>query len=85
MFGVVLYLSQAVTRHGNAEMAAVNRDLIDAAIDQGGTFYLPYQLNYSRAQLRAAYPNIGEFFDMKRQYDPSLRFMNQFYEKYADT
>jgi FAD/FMN-containing dehydrogenase len=85
MFGVVLYLSQAVTRHGNAEMAAVNRDLIDAAIDHGGTFYLPYQLNYSRAQLSAAYPNIGEFFDMKRQYDPSLRFMNQFYEKYADT
>ena len=84
MFAVVLYLNQEVSRAGNEKMAQVTRQLIDAAADHGGTFYLPYQLHYSRAQLERAYPEIDSFFALKRKYDPTLTFMNHWYDRYAD-
>ena len=84
MFSVVLYLNQKVSSAGNEKMARVTRQLIDAAADHGGTFYLPYQLHYSRAQLERAYPEIDSFFALKREYDPTLTFMNQWYDRYAD-
>jgi FAD/FMN-containing dehydrogenase len=84
MFSVVLYLNQEVSPAGNERMAQVTRQLIDAAADHGGTFYLPYQLHYSRAQLERAYPEIDSFFALKRKYDPTLTFMNHWYDRYAD-
>jgi FAD/FMN-containing dehydrogenase len=84
MFSVVLYLNQEVSPAGNEKMARVTGQLIDAAADHGGTFYLPYQLHYTRAQLERAYPEIDSFFALKRKYDPTLTFMNHWYERYAD-
>ena len=49
----------------------------------GGTFYLPYQLFYSKKQLARAYPNIDAFFALKMKYDPIGLFSNRFYEKYG--
>ena len=84
MFSVVLYLNQEVSPAGNEKMARVTGQLIDAAADHGGTFYLPYQLHYTRAQLERAYPEIDSFFALKRKYDPALTFMNHWYDRYAD-
>lgn len=84
MFSVVLYLNQKVSPAGNEKMAQVTRQLIDTAADHGGTFYLPYQLHYSPAQLERAYPEIGSFFALKRTYDPTLTFMNHWYDRYAE-
>jgi FAD/FMN-containing dehydrogenase len=83
MFAVVLYLNQPTTAAGNESMRSLTSDLIDLAIAQGGTFFLPYQLHYSPEQLRASYPMIDEFFAAKRQYDPQELFTNSFYEKYG--
>ncbi len=80
---VVLYLSQEVNTQGNRDMAEVNWALIDSALQHGGTFYLPYQQHYTRAQLQAGYPMVEEFFALKRRYDPDLLFMNSFYSRYA--
>lgn len=57
--------------------------LVAQALDNGGTFYLPYQQHYTRGDLARAYPRIDEFFALKRRYDPELRFMNNLYRLYA--
>ena len=58
-------------------------DLIDLALGLDGTYYLPYQLFYSKEQLRKAYPRVDKFFAAKRIYDPEELFTNKFYEKYG--
>jgi FAD/FMN-containing dehydrogenase len=80
---VVLYLSQQVTYPANRDMAELTRQLVASALDHGGTFYLPYQQHYSRADLQRAYPALEEFFALKRARDPDLLFMNSLYARYA--
>jgi hypothetical protein len=82
-FSLVLYLSQETTDAGNADMAHLTRTLIAAALDHGGTFYLPYQQHYTRDQVAQAYPGIDDFFATKRRYDPALLFQNNFFARYA--
>jgi hypothetical protein len=68
---------------GNAAMATLTRDLIDLSIQQGGRFFLPYQLHYSTDQLEQSYPEIRGFFEAKRRYDPDLLLTNTLYERYG--
>lgn len=82
-YSVVLYLSQQVSVDGNRDLAGLTRTLVAAALNQGGTFYLPYQQHYTREDLARAYPRIDEFFVLKRRYDPAALFMNGFYRRYA--
>jgi len=82
-FAVVLYLNQRTDAEGTARMARLTGSLIDLCAEQGGRFFLPYQLHYSAAQLRRAYPEADAFFAAKREYDPERLFTNRFYEKYA--
>ena len=65
------------------EMEKLTRDLIDLTLKYKGTFFLPYQLYFTKEQLQKAYPNIDAFFALKKKYDPTLLFMNSFYAKYA--
>ena len=81
---VVLYLSQQVDEAGNRDMKALTRELVAIALDHGGTFYLPYQQHYTRAELERGYPGIDSFFALKRARDPGLMFMNSLYSRYAD-
>lgn len=83
MFAIVLYLNQRVTASALHAMEQLTRDLIDMVISLGGTFFLPYQLYFTKDQLAQAYPNVDEFFALKKLYDPALLFMNNFYAKYA--
>jgi hypothetical protein len=83
MFAIVLYLNQSTDNAGNAAMAALTGDLIDLTIEQGGRFFLPYQLHYTDGQLQLAYPEIRAFFEKKKQYDPELLLTNTFYERYS--
>lgn len=80
---VVLYLSQNISADGNADMAALTHDLLVAALQHGGTFYLPYQQHYSREQVAQAYPMLEQFFALKEKHDPKRRFRNSFYNRYA--
>ena len=83
MFAVVLYLNQTTDAAGHAGMRALTGELIDLAAALGGTFFLPYQLHYTAAQLQRSYPGLTEFFAAKRQLDPSGLLTNTFYETYA--
>jgi FAD/FMN-containing dehydrogenase len=82
-FSVVLYLNQKTDAEGSRRMAALTSDLIDLASANGGRFFLPYQLHYTPAQLKRAYPEIGAFFAAKKQWDPGGLFSNTWYERYA--
>lgn len=83
VFGFVLYFNVKFNERDNEILRKTTVDLIDVAEKAGGTFYLPYQLFYSKEQLARAYPNIGAFFALKTKYDPIGLFTNRFYEKYG--
>ncbi|MEI9849819.1 MAG: hypothetical protein WDN24_01930 [Sphingomonas sp.] len=82
-FSVVLYLSQATDKAGNAAMAKLTSDLIDLAARHGGRFFLPYQPPLHAAQLERSYPEIRAFFAAKKRWDPEERFSNGWYARYA--
>ena len=83
MFAFVLYFNVRFTDRDNHILEKTTSDLIDVAHGAGGTYYLPYQLFYSREQLGKCYPEIDDFFEAKRRYDPIGLFSNKFYEKYG--
>jgi hypothetical protein len=68
-----------------AHAERVTQQLVDAAIQYGGTYYLTYQLYPTPEQLHRAYPRASYAFERKRFYDPAETFMNQFYKKYGHT
>jgi FAD/FMN-containing dehydrogenase len=83
MFAYVLYFNQKFNEREGQILQKTTTDLIDLALGLDGTYYLPYQLFYSKEQLRKAYPRVDEFFAAKRTYDPDELFTNKFYEKYG--
>lgn len=83
MVALVFLFHQARTAEADAAMEPVTRRLIDAALAQGGRYYLPYRLHATKEQFLAAYPQAARFFDLKRKYDPGETFQNQFYLTYG--
>jgi len=83
MLGLVLYFNVKFNEKDNETIRKTTSDLIDVAQSVGGTYYLPYQLFYSREQLQRSYPEIDDFFAGKKKYDSIGLFTNRFYEKYG--
>lgn len=82
VWGLVMLFTQERTPTGDAQMRALTRRLVDAVLEVGGTYYLPYRLHASRAQFLRAYPMAKEFFALKRKYDPHEIFSNGWYQMY---
>lgn len=80
----VLYFNQKLTEEDSLKLKDATVKLIDLSTTLGGTYYLPYQLYYTPEQLRAAYPEVDDFFTKKRKYDPDGLFTNKWYEKYGN-
>lgn len=78
-FAFVLLFSQSATPEGESSMRELTRELIDLAVQLGGSFYLPYRLHYSLTQFHAAYPRANEFLAVKKRYDPEDFFSSWFY------
>ena len=64
-------------------MASMTTELIEASLENGGRYYLPYRLHATIDQFRRAYPDHERFFDLKRRHDPQELFQNVFYQKYG--
>ena len=58
------------------------RELIEAAIALGGTYYLPYQAHATPAQFHRAYPRARELFALKRRLDPDYRLRHVLWNSY---
>lgn len=81
---VVLYINQKRSADGIQQAQRWTRELVDAAHQYGGTFYLVYQRYPSASQLGLVYPRFEAFLERKRFYDQDELFMNGFYRHYAD-
>jgi FAD/FMN-containing dehydrogenase len=82
VLGLVMLFSQARSRAADERTASMTRALVDAALDHGGRYYLPYRPHATRAQLRRAYPSADAWASAKLSSDPRLRFRNRFWDRY---
>jgi len=58
------------------------RELIDLALQQGGRYYLPYQLHATREQFARAYPEADRLREVKQAIDPAGKFSNELWRNY---
>ncbi|QDT40303.1 putative oxidoreductase ORF5 in fasciation locus [Gimesia alba] len=84
MFAFVMLFYQPRTEGGDRKMEVMSVDLIEAALQADGRYYLPYRLHATPQQFHRAYPQAKQFFTLKRDYDPQELFQNQFYQKYGN-
>ncbi len=83
LFAFVLLFYQPRTEDGDRKMEALSKELIEAALQAEGRYYLPYRLHATPEQFHRAYPQAKPFFELKKTYDPQELFQNQFYRKYG--
>ncbi len=82
VFGFVILFNQKKTNKQEAEMKKLTNLLVDIALKNNGTYYLPYRLHIDKDKMRKSYPNADRFFQLKLKYDPTELFNNKFYEHY---
>lgn len=82
VFSFVLYYWQRVGVDDREAVGVWTRELINAALLLGGTYYLPYQLHATQEQFSRAYPNARRLLALKAQVDPEGRFRNKLWDKY---
>ena len=85
VFAIIQMSNVGLSAGAQAHAEAVTRELVEAALEHGGTYYLTYQLYPTPEQLHRAYPNAGHAFERKRFYDPNEMFTSRFYERYGHT
>lgn len=81
-FAFVLYYKQRVNESDKLSVAVWTRELMKAAINCGGTYYLPYQTHASKDIFEKAFPNYQKLFDLKKKIDPSFKFRNVIWDNY---
>ncbi|MDR3501707.1 MAG: FAD-binding oxidoreductase [Legionella sp.] len=82
VFSFVIYYKQGVTESDKINVKKWTSALIDAALEEGGTYYLPYQIIASNAQFLKAYPHVVDFFGLKNNVDPDYKFRNKLFDQY---
>jgi len=78
----VLLFSQEMTARAEADMARMTREMIDAVLAIGGSYYLPYRPHATVDQFRRCYARAADFIALKRQVDPGLRLRNALWDNY---
>jgi hypothetical protein len=82
VFAFVIYYKQGTSASAQTEVGVWTRELLDAALNVGGSYYLPYQLHATETQFLRAYPRASEFFALKRRLDPTDKFTNGLWNAY---
>ena len=82
VFAFVIYYKQGTDEAAQEAVAVWSRELIDAALSAGGSYYLPYQLHATEDQFRRAYPRAAEFLALKQRVDATHKFRNRLIDKY---
>ena len=84
VFAFVLYYKQGTAAADRREVRTWTRELIDTALKEGGTYYLPYQIVATKEQFHAAYPNARRLFRLKQRVDPLYKFRNHLWDAYYE-
>jgi len=82
VFAFVIWYKQKTDAVEKGKVAVWTRELIEAAIKNGGSYYLPYQSHATKSQFLKAYPNAGKLMDLKRKMDPTYKFRNVIWDTY---
>ena len=82
VFAFVLYYKQRTTGRARRHAESWTRELIDAALEHGGRYYLPYRLHATPSQFARAYPECAAFRRLKARLDPHGKFRNMLWDKY---
>ena len=82
VFSFVLYYKQGVDPAAQRAVGEWTRELIEAALQHEGRYYLPYQLHATREQFERAYPEVVKLRQLKLRVDPQGRFSNSLWQKY---
>jgi SAM-dependent methyltransferase len=82
VFAFVLYYKQGVEPYDRARVGVWTRELVDAVLALGGTYFLPYQVHPTADQFNRAFPRAKELFALKRKVDPQFRFRNVLWDTY---
>ena len=85
VFAFVLYYRQGTDGAARRAAGQWTRELVEAALNAGGRYYLPYQPAATREQFLRAYPRSAEFFALKRRVDPTNKFTNTLWDLYQPT
>ncbi|PTQ89838.1 FAD-binding protein [Agitococcus lubricus] len=83
VFALVLYYQQETNAAEKTAVGIWTRELIEAALSEGGSYYLPYQTHATMSQFQRAYPQADNFFAIKQKVDPSHKFTNKLWDKYG--
>jgi FAD/FMN-containing dehydrogenase len=81
---VIFNLHTEHTPEGIEHTSGAFRRLIDIAIERGGTYYLTYHRWATREQVEACYPQLRQFLELKREYDPEELFQSDWYRHYCN-
>ncbi len=82
VFAFVIYYKQGTDAAARELVGQWTRELIDAALASGGSYYLPYQPHATDEQFLRAYPRAPEFFALKQRLDPGNKFRNRLWDRY---
>ena len=75
-------LGSGASLGGAVRAVQLARDLIDVAIEHGGSFPIATTSQATRAQAEACYPRLKAFLAEKRRLDPTERITNPWYSRY---
>lgn len=82
VFAFVMYHKQRTRENARERVAIWTRELIDAVLECGGSWYLPYQPHATPEQFHRGYPRARTLFALKRRLDPGYRWRNVLWDKY---
>lgn len=80
----VLLFSQEMTARAEADMARMTREMIDAVLAIGGSYYLPYRPHATVEQFLRCYPRNLDFLKVKLKADPKMLLRNALWDNYLD-
>ena len=83
MVAFVLLFNQPLAPGADATLEAATREIVEATLAVGGSYYLPYRLHATADQFHRAYPDSNRFFAGKSRFDPSGLFQNGFSQRYG--
>ena len=76
VFSFVVSYQQGRDEESIKQVDRWSNELNQAAIESGGSYYMPFQIQDAPDQFYQAYPKADQFFDLKRWTDPNNRFNN---------
>jgi FAD/FMN-containing dehydrogenase len=82
VFAFVIYYKQGTDAAARERVGRWTRELVDAVVAMGGSYYLPYQPHATPEQFLRAYPRAPEFFALKQRLDPTNKFRNRLWDRY---